>query len=215
MSINIKIIKSTKKQQKNRINYKEKVNTTTKGNDMKKSPSTTTKEMSNEDKEKKTGTEIIKPKIFNLSSKTLSKYQTNILLRGLKFTSTPKRNNIELKSNIQNYTRRLRLAEFFQNKEANDSKENLFQKQSTFTSPRNRDRDLDHQIDVLNNLNLEKMETKSKSNLCNMEQKELSKLSNDETIVIKPADKGGAVVILSTGHYIQKTRLLHRQQNTG
>ena len=45
------------------------------------------------------------------------------------------------------------------------------------------------------------METKSKSNLSNMEQKERSKLSNDETIVIKPADEGGAVVILSTGHY--------------
>ena len=28
----------------------------------------------------------------------------------------------------------------------------------------------------------------------------LSKLSNDETIVIKPADKGGAAVILSTKH---------------
>ena len=34
-----------------------------------------------------------------------------------------------------------------------------------------------------------------------MKQKELSKLSNDETIVIEPADKGGAVVTLSTGHY--------------
>ena len=45
------------------------------------------------------------------------------------------------------------------------------------------------------------METKTKSNLSNMEQNELSKLSNDETIVVKPADKGGAVVILSTGHY--------------
>ena len=45
------------------------------------------------------------------------------------------------------------------------------------------------------------METKSKSNLSNMEQKDFLKLSNDETIVIKPADKGGAVVILSTGHY--------------
>ena len=45
------------------------------------------------------------------------------------------------------------------------------------------------------------METKSKSNLSNMEQKELLKLSNDETIVIKPADKGGGVAILSTGHY--------------
>ena len=35
------------------------------------------------------------------------------------------------------------------------------------------------------------MEAKSKSNLSNMEQKELSKLNNNETTVIKPADKGG------------------------
>ena len=34
-----------------------------------------------------------------------------------------------------------------------------------------------------------------------MEQKELPKLRSDKTIVIKPADKGGAVVIVSTGHY--------------
>ena len=45
------------------------------------------------------------------------------------------------------------------------------------------------------------METKSKSNLSNMEHKELSKLSIDEAIVIKLADKGGAVVIISTSHY--------------
>ena len=44
------------------------------------------------------------------------------------------------------------------------------------------------------------METKSKSNLSNMEQNELSKSSNGDTIVIKPTDKGEAVVILSTGH---------------
>ena len=34
-----------------------------------------------------------------------------------------------------------------------------------------------------------------------MEQEELWKLSNDETIIIKPADKGRAVVILSKDHY--------------
>ena len=45
------------------------------------------------------------------------------------------------------------------------------------------------------------METKSERNLSNMEQKELSKLTNYETIVIKHADKGRAAVILSTGHY--------------
>ena len=168
---------------------------------MKKSASTTTKEMSNEDEEKNTGTEIVKPKIFNLSSKTLSRYQTNVLLRGLKFTPSPKANNIELKSNIQKYTRRLRLAEFFLSKEAKDYEENLFQKLSTFNPPRKRDRDLHHRTDVLNNLNLDKMETKSESNLSYMEQKELLKLINDETIVIKHAGKGGAVVILSTGHY--------------
>ena len=44
------------------------------------------------------------------------------------------------------------------------------------------------------------MEATSRSNLSNMKQKELSKLSNDETIVIKPADKRRAVVILSTSH---------------
>ena len=122
-----------------------------------KSASTTTKEIPNEDKEKNAGTEIVKPKISNLLSKTLSRYKTNILLRRLKFTTTPERNKNELKSNIhnQNSTHRLRLAEFFQNKEATDSEENPFKKQSTFTPPRNRDRDLDHQIDVLNNLNLE------------------------------------------------------------
>ena len=34
-----------------------------------------------------------------------------------------------------------------------------------------------------------------------MEQKQYPKLSNDQTLVIKPAGKGRAVVILSTGHY--------------
>ena len=142
--------------------------------------------MSNEDKEKNTGTEVAKAKIFNLLSKTLFRYQTSFLLRGLKFTRTRKGNNIELKSNIQNYRRRLQLAGFFQNKEVNDCEENLFQKSSTFTPRRNKDRDLDHQINVLNSLNVEKTETKSRSNLSYMKQKELSRLSNYETIVIKP-----------------------------
>ena len=45
------------------------------------------------------------------------------------------------------------------------------------------------------------METKFKSNLSNMDLKEFSKLTNDEIIVIKAADKGGAAVVLSTCHY--------------
>ena len=74
---------------------------------MKKSANATTKEMSNKDEEKNARKQIFIQKCFNLSSKTLSKYQTNVLLRGLKSTPTSKRSNTEIKSNIQNYMRRL------------------------------------------------------------------------------------------------------------
>ena len=77
----------------------------------------------------------------------------------------------------------------------------FFQIRSTFPLPLNRDRDLDHQIDVLNSLNLEEKETKYESHLSNMEPKDFSKLSNDETTIVKFADEREAVVILSPGHY--------------
>ena len=50
----------------------------------------------------------------------------------------------------------------------------LIFKNSLLINPQqNRDRDLDKQIDVLNNLNFEEMETKSKISLLYMKQKEL------------------------------------------
>ena len=50
----------------------------------------------------------------------------------------------------------------------------LIFKNSLLINPqKNRDRDLDKQIDVLNNLNFEEMETKSKISLLYMKQKEL------------------------------------------
>ena len=111
-----------------------------------------------EEKDVKSQQEIVQPKIFDLSKKTLPRYQVNILLRGLKFTPTPKRNIIQLKSDIHNYTRKLRLTEFFHNAPENNNLQNLFKTKSHFTPSRNRDRDLDHQIDILNNLDLEGME---------------------------------------------------------
>ena len=53
--------------------------------------------------------------MINLSSKPLTERQINLLRRGMKFTQTPKPNTIELKlkSDIQEFTRKLRLIEFF------------------------------------------------------------------------------------------------------
>ena len=89
---------------------------------------TTIKEkMSNQDKKKNARTQIVKPNIF-LSIERISRNQINIILNGLKFTYTPKCNNIELKSNIDNYTWKLQLADIFQNKRTIGTGENLFQK---------------------------------------------------------------------------------------
>ena len=79
--------------------------------------------------------------------------------------------------------------DFSKTKKTNDSEEVLnegISKTIYFYSISKQDRDSDHQTDILNNLKSWKMETKSKTNLSNVEQKELSKWRNDETIVIKP-----------------------------
>ena len=73
----------------------------------------------------------------------MSRYQVNILLRGLKFTPTPKRIIIQLKSDIHNYTRKLHLAEFFDNAHENNNLQNLFKTKSYLTPSRNRGKDLD------------------------------------------------------------------------
>ena len=93
------------------------------------------------------------------------------------------------------------MTEFFNNAPENNNLENIFKAKSDFTASRNRDRDLDRQTDILNNLDLEGIDICSKNNLSKMEQSELPKLINDRTIIIKPADKGGAVEVPSTEHY--------------
>ena len=63
------------------------------------------------------------------------------------------------------------------------------------------DRDLDHQIDILNNLHLKGMDICSKNNLSKIERSELPKLINDRTIIIKNEDMRDATVNLFTEHY--------------
>ena len=112
----------------------------------------------------------IKPKIFNLSSKALSRQHLSVLLRGLKFTPTPQQNKIEIKHDVQQFTRKLRLLEYFYKdnpeKEKNETSEiSIIKDKSNFWPPRNRDKILDHNIDFINNLNLPDLNKTAKSNL--------------------------------------------------
>ena len=56
--------------------------------------------------------------------------------------------------------------------------QNGYKTKSYFTPLKNRVSELDHQIDILNNLDLEGMETCSENNLSKTEQPEFSKCIN-------------------------------------
>ena len=86
--------------------------------------------------------------------------QINLLNRGLKFTPTPKANTIELKTDLHDFTRKLRLKEYFyyENEETlNESEtdsninQSLVKNKNNFNPPRNLNHVLDITCDFLNN----------------------------------------------------------------
>ena len=56
---------------------------------------------------------------------------------------------------MHNYIRKLRLTEFFSNTSGSSFEQSGFTTKSTFTLPKNRDREVDNQIDILHDLDLE------------------------------------------------------------
>ena len=71
----------------------------------------------------------------------------NVLRRGLKFTPTSLPNKIELKNDVPQFSRKLRLLEFFykekESEEEKSSDDSIIKNKSVFNSPRNRDNILD------------------------------------------------------------------------
>jgi len=55
------------------------------------------------------------PQVINLTNQNFNPYQLSLLCRGLNFTPTPRPNIEELKRDILDFERRIRLKEFFDN----------------------------------------------------------------------------------------------------
>ena len=123
------------------------------------------------------------------------RYAGKCLSKGLKYTPTPRSNTIETENDIHNFTRKLRLTEYFANE--NDITYNDI----TFTPPRNRNKKLDIVVDYLNNQNFDKTASKNKSDISKNEWEAIKSLKENDSIVIKEADKGGAVVVMNKTHY--------------
>ena len=147
---------------------------------------------------------------MNLSGTELSELQIKILNKGPKFTPTPRSNNYEPNADIEKFTRKLRLLEYFADKEGSEDDISLVRNKSHFYPERNRSRHLDMTVDYLNNMNLNLQGKGQKSNLSKEEWLAIKNLQNNEKIIMKEADKGGSVVIMKRDHYV---KMVYEQLN--
>ena len=97
----------------------------------------------------------IHPKLINLSRKSINALAKEILINyGLKFTPVLRTNTTERKVVIKTFCRKLRLLEYFSDREDFDDG-SLVKPESTFIPERQRDPILDTYIDYLTKLSLE------------------------------------------------------------
>ena len=115
-----------------------------------------------------------------------------------------RRNTIEMEKYIHNFTRKLRLTEYFANENHirfDEETQPLVKNKDTFHPSRNRNKTLDIVIDYLSNQNFDNATTKNRSNISKNECEAIKSLKENGSIVIKEADKGGAVVVMNKTHY--------------
>ena len=142
--------------------------------------------------------------MVNLSTVDLSEAEVKLLTKGLSFCPTPQKVDwIELKADLEDFSRRLRLKEYFHGRESSNyvSDPNTFKKKNSWTPNKDRDLGLELFIQLLKSDILNTKPSKIADNLSKHEREALQKLIARTDIIIKPADKGKAVVVLDTEDY--------------
>lgn len=144
--------------------------------------------------------------VINLSKEFQpTKTQYNLLNKGLTFVPTldlHKNQRLHLQLDLQNYHRRIKLAHYFKNSDQN--KLTPFLPKSTWIPPTGAIHDEIHNLIKKDNEFIKRRQKipPEKPNLSKDEVKALRDLIHNKTIVIKPADKGSSVVIMSRQQYI-------------
>lgn len=138
---------------------------------------------------------------------TPTRAQMKILNRGLTFIPTIKTEKdfkTKLQLDIQNYHRKIKLAFYYKN--------TRFEEKKPFMGPSNWSPPQEKLPPIVNELIKKDKDDikkhlrpyKEKSNLSKEEVKAIRELINNKHIIIKPADKGSVVVILSRQQYIKE-----------
>ena len=157
--------------------------------------------------------------VMNLSGVPLSSGEHSLLEKGLSFCPTPpKVNTFQLQFDLTLFYRRLRLREYFFNEDSTTDEPtqyNPFQlRNKQWNPPKNREHALEAYIQAVD----ERSKIRHKKlwdNLTQPERAALKSLRNriaKKEIIIKPADKGSATVVLSFRDYV--TEAEHQLNNT-
>ena len=153
----------------------------------------------------------------------LTAAEKSILSKGLTFV--PVNNKVDeyqVKANCEKFYRRLRLETHFHDQANNETSSELRDqpdpfakfdaKISLWTPPEGQFSAVDHYFDrcprFVNSLNFNQIRTRRYTNLSHSEREALCTLRQCTDVVVKPADKGGAVVVWSRPLYLQEA---HRQ----
>ena len=121
-----------------------------------------------------------------MSSVSLTPSQIQILSKGLKFTPTPQRNLPEMEKDIKDFTRKLRLIEFFlENPELDTPDSSLVKSKSNFCPPQNRNSPLESVIKFSQKQSFYEENFKNKSNISKYDWQEILDLKKNKDIVIR------------------------------
>ena len=127
---------------------------------------------------------------------------------GIKFCPYPSSiNYFQCLKDMRGFNRRMRLKEFFVDMEGEESQIPPWMKNekvSNFTPPKNRETNLDSYLDVTNKETLKLLKTNSDEewhNLTDLQRQALESMRKNKEIIIKSADKGGALTVMDTAKY--------------
>jgi hypothetical protein len=160
--------------------------------------------------DKTSSNNILPSQVTNLSDRSLSDHEEKLLSYGLKFVPTRRGVNIaRLLSDLGEWERRMRLREYFYKEDEEGSDATVKKQPKTggnkhWTPLSGRDPNLDLYISTVKEDILSGLKKGYTRNITAEEDHALETLLKDESIVIRPMDKGSGVVVLNTSDYISK-----------
>ena len=147
--------------------------------------------------------------VINQSGRKLTDAELSVLGKGLTFVPSKRQPVAQLLAELKEWERLMRLREYWDGQEngpdgGRDNDSDTKYKQTRWTPPKGRDPWLDLYIEEVSGSVIRGLKKRGKSNLSRAEDEALLSLMKDDSIIIRPADKGSSFVIMNRDDYISR-----------